>query len=344
MLEKYFKKELTLKKYNCGIVGTYLKRFIVWLEKQGYCQTTIRRHVREVFKFASWAEANKLKINHLDRLSLKKFSFHLAKFGSPYYQKGTHNHVYQSANVFVNFLEATGKVGFKDPYALTQPQKLFLEFREWMRTERGTLDSTLNNYRSPIIDLIQSLGDDPRLFNGKNVREFLIRDANCFSRTKLKNSAILGLRANDVSALHFSDIIWSDSTLVVSGKNRRETRLSLPQEVGDAILHYLKHGRPHIISDYVFITTVAPFKPITRQVVGKTVVRAINRTGISSPNQGAHLFRHSLASHMLRDGLSLPAIGALLRHASIETTTIYAKVDVNLLKEVAMPWPEVFPC
>ena len=120
--------------------------------------------------------------------------------------------------------------------------------------------------------------------------------------------------------------------------------MPLPQEVGKAILHYLRHGRPHKVGDRIFITTTAPFVPISRQAVGQTVARAIRRTGISAPTQGAHLLRHSAATRMLREGVSLPAIGALLRHASIETTTVYAKVDVDLLQEVAMPWPEVQPC
>jgi site-specific recombinase XerD len=156
--------------------------------------------------------------------------------------------------------------------------------------------------------------------------------------------ARLGLRASDVSGLKFADLRWRDGELVVSGKNRKETRLPLPQEVGEAILHYLKHGRPHIANDHVFITAVAPFAPILHFAVSGTVERALHRTGINSPTRGAHLLRHSVATSLLREGVSLPAIGELLRHASIETTKTYAKVDFALLKEVAMPWPEVTPC
>jgi len=157
-------------------------------------------------------------------------------------------------------------------------------------------------------------------------------------------AARLGLRASDISGLQFQHLVWARSVVIVAGKNRRKTELPLPQEVGDAILYYLQHGRPKITDEYVFITNTAPFIPIAPQTVGKAVARAIQRTGIEAPNRGTHLLRHSMATSMLRDGISLPAIGTLLRHASIETTTVYAKVDVGMLQEIAMPWPGVLPC
>jgi site-specific recombinase XerD len=109
-------------------------------------------------------------------------------------------------------------------------------------------------------------------------------------------------------------------------------------------LHYLHHARPHVSSERVFITTTAPLVPISRQAVGRAVRRALRRTDIKSTTKGAHLLRHSAATGLLRDGVSLQAIGALLRHASIDTTTVYAKVDVVLLSKIAMPWPEVSSC
>jgi integrase/recombinase XerD len=75
------------------------------------------------------------------------------------------------------------------------------------------------------------------------------------------------------------------------------------------------------------------------------VARALRRAGVTRPSRGAaHLLRHSVATSMLRHGASLQDIGALLRHRSIETTQIYAKVDVTTLQSVAQPWPEVQPC
>jgi integrase/recombinase XerD len=156
--------------------------------------------------------------------------------------------------------------------------------------------------------------------------------------------AQLGLRAGDVAALKWCDINWHDGTLCVMGKNRRQTRLPLPQEVGEAILDYAEHQRPRVPSPNVFLTTMAPLRPISPKTVTKITADALRRANVESPISGAHVLRHSAATNMLRQGASLPSIGAVLRHASVETTAHYAKVDVDLLHEVVRAWPEVSPC
>jgi integrase/recombinase XerD len=156
--------------------------------------------------------------------------------------------------------------------------------------------------------------------------------------------ARLGLRAGDVAALKWDDINWPEGTLRVAGKNRRATRLPLPQEVGEAILCYGEHHRPAVPSPYVFLTTIAPLGPLSSKTVTKIAARALRRANVESPSYGAHVFRHSAATTLLRQGVSLPSIGALLRHASIETTTLYAKVDPLLLHTVVRAGPEVLSC
>ena len=153
--------------------------------------------------------------------------------------------------------------------------------------------------------------------------------------------ARLGLRGSDVVGLRFADINWQDATLIVSGKSRRETRLPLPQDVGDALLHYLEYARPPVDIDRVFVKSMAPWGPISRQVIRQTAARAIQRAGIRAPTSGSRVFRHSAATMMLRQGASLQTIGDILRHTSIETSAHYAKVDIDLLQQVARPWPEV---
>ncbi len=152
--------------------------------------------------------------------------------------------------------------------------------------------------------------------------------------------ARLGLRAGDVRALRLAHIDWSHGRFRVIGKGRCETWLPLPQDVGDAIVHYVEHFRPASGDDHIFLRVYAPRGPLPSSgAISKLVRRGIQRAGIKAPSMGAHLLRHSAATDMLRQGSSLDVIGAVLRHRCIESTAHYAKVHVSLLRAVAQPWP-----
>jgi integrase/recombinase XerD len=155
--------------------------------------------------------------------------------------------------------------------------------------------------------------------------------------------ARLGLRAGDIVRLRLSDIDWKGAWIHVCGKGRRDTRLPLTQEVGQAVVAYLKRGRPRTDADALFVRCRAPFRALRSHcAVSMIVDQALHRAGVTRPSRGAaHLLRHSVAASMLRQGASLHEIAALLRHRSIETTQIYAKVDVTALRQIAQPWPEV---
>ena len=152
--------------------------------------------------------------------------------------------------------------------------------------------------------------------------------------------ARLGLRAGDVAGLRLTDIDWTNARLQVSGKTRRPTWLPLPQDAGDAILHYLNNSRPRVEGDSVFLISRAPYTPILTRQISSTAERAIRRSGVKTPSLGAHMLRHSAATAWLRQGLTLQAVGTLLRHANPDTTAIYAKVDRGLLRRIAQPWPQ----
>ena len=158
--------------------------------------------------------------------------------------------------------------------------------------------------------------------------------------------ARLGLRAEDVRSLRFEQIDWARGRITLTGKGRRESRLPLPQDVGDAMLAWLEDGRPQIDDPHVFLRYTAPLRPFTESAaISKIVRRAICRAGLTDvPSHGAHLLRHSAARALLEDGASLEAIGTMLRHRSIETTARYAKVDLDALGTIAQAWPEVVQC
>jgi integrase/recombinase XerD len=179
----------------------------------------------------------------------------------------------------------------------------------------------------------------------------LLDSCNRASPVGRRNRAILlllarlGLRAGDIAQLQLSDIDWKGARIHVCGKGGCHTPLPLTQEVGEAIVEYLQHGRPQVKTQTLFVGCRAPFRPFGSCCVSIMVARALYQAGVARPSRGAaHLLRHSVATSLLRQGASLQDIGTLLRHRSIDTTQIYAKVAVEELREIAQPWPEVQPC
>jgi len=153
--------------------------------------------------------------------------------------------------------------------------------------------------------------------------------------------AKLGLRANEVTTLTLDDIDWRSGEMLVQAKGRQRTRMPLPPDVGSAVVAYVRDGRPRSSCRRLFLRTLAPHVGFASgcaiTMIAKT---ALDRAGIRGhAHQGAHLFRHSLATELLRSGATLSEIGQLLRHESADTTRIYAKVDIEALRTLSLPWP-----
>jgi site-specific recombinase XerD len=182
--------------------------------------------------------------------------------------------------------------------------------------------------------------------------EHIIDSCDLKSPVGKRNRAILlllarlGLRAGDILDLRLSDIDWEGAWIYVSGKGHCQDRLPLTQEVGNGIVDYLQDGRPQTDTDVVFVRARAPFRAFgSHCAISVIVAQAMRRAGVTCQSRGAaHVLRHSVATSMLRKGVSLQDIAAILRHRSIETTEIYAKVDTTTLKQIAQPWPEVEIC
>lgn len=191
------------------------------------------------------------------------------------------------------------------------------------------------------------LATTPRFLGQADIDRLL---AACDGEDRLRDRAVilllarLGLRASEVANLIFGDIDWEDGRITLASKARREERLPLTQEIGDAILAYIERARPRIATTRVFLTDAAPIRPISRFAMKCIVRRALDRTGIESAHRGAHVLRHSAATAMLRGGASLAGVGAVLRHRSPSVTALYAKVDIGLLSEIAQPWGGRLPC
>jgi len=149
--------------------------------------------------------------------------------------------------------------------------------------------------------------------------------------------ARLGLRAAEVASLRLDDIEWRAGEIVVRGRGRTEERLPLPSDVGAAGAAYLRRDRPCRPEREVFLRACAPLRGLAPEGVSEVVRAASERAGLGS--FGAHRLRHTAGTELLRAGASLPEVAQVLRHRSVATTAIYAKVDHLALRELAMPWP-----
>ncbi len=152
--------------------------------------------------------------------------------------------------------------------------------------------------------------------------------------------ARLGLRAGEVAALEFSDLDWQAGQLRLrAGKCRRERVLPLPQEVGAALVEYLRHGRPASTERRLFLALTDPLRAFHPAAVTKIVQRNLVRAGIPLGRlTGAHMLRHTAASRMVNRGASFKDVADVLGHRSLQTTGIYAKLDLDALVGVALPW------
>ena len=190
-----------------------------------------------------------------------------------------------------------------------------------------------------------SMSSIPRAIHADQVRQLLAginrRSAmGCRDYAILLLLARLGLRSGEVAFLELDDIDWSTGKLSVRGKSGRRSELPLPAEVGEAIAAYLRHGRPQSTDRRVFLRAKAPIHGFRgASGVGSIVRHCILRAGLDTPTYGAHQFRHGLATELLRQGASLGEIGELLGHHNPQTTKIYTKVDLDVLRTLALPWP-----
>ena len=185
----------------------------------------------------------------------------------------------------------------------------------------------------------------PRFLSADSVQRVL---DGCDRQTSIgrRNYAILlllarlGLRACEVVGLNLEDIDWKEGQIAVRGKGGKPVLMPLPVDVGEAIATYLRRDRARCSVRRVFIRHRAPLVGFQNSLaICSLVMRALKEAGVESAHTGAHVFRHSLATNLLREGCSLDEIGELLRHQSPDTTAIYAKVDLVALRTLALPWP-----
>lgn len=207
----------------------------------------------------------------------------------------------------------------------------FAEERCWCRKRLAAAIMAPRVYAYESLPVGPSWDDVKRLLaTAEGDRPTDIRD-----RALLMLLAVYGLRAGEVTALRLKDFDWEREILTVPhGKRQRPRTYPLCRPVGDAVLRYLWEVRPRSDRREVFLTLVAPFRPLAVDGLGEVVRRRLHALGLTLPHYGSHVLRHACATHLLAQGLSLKEIGDHLGHQSPETTRIYAKVDLTALRTV----------
>lgn len=315
-------------------------RFVVFLQRKGVARPSVKvaSSYPLLDDYRNW-----LRIHR--GLSERTIARHLRHLHKLLPELGTATHDYDAAlvrNVVREWRERTGPADLR---TITSTLRSYLRFLAGAGLCRPNLDHTI----PPVVQW--RLSSLPRYLAAADL-ERVVASCDQLTRGRLRDRAILlllarlGLRAGDVAGLRLSDLDWTSGMLRLSGKARRQVRLPLPQDVGDAILAYIELERPRVDQEAVFLMMVAPYRSFSQSSHVSTIVAlALKRAGISdAPSTGASLLRHSAATSMLRSGATLEAVGTVLRHRSLDMTAHYAKVDIAMLEQIAQPWPGELAC
>ena len=214
----------------------------------------------------------------------------------------------------------------------------YLRYRATCGDQVGKLAAVISN---PVHWRLSTL---PKALNAENADRLLDAAASARKMPKRAYAIVrlaldVGLRSGEIAHLNLSDVDWHAGTLMLRGtKSLRQDVVPLPEETGKALADYLQHERPIIRHPAVFVRRVTgQTVPITSWAIQKVIKRTCLRIGL--PDVSAHALRHTVACRLVERGSSLKEVADLLRHRSLNSTLIYAKLDTPKLAAVALPWP-----
>ena len=285
------------------------------IESKGLTPGTIRGHTRQVRQFLQTVYGKGAV--KLDRLRAPVLNQYISDLASRYKPK-TLTNTTSSLRSFFKFAEMTGRC--QTPLSKAVPTTGF-----------------------------RSAAQVPKFLTEEQLATFLASFRSDGS-ADLRNRAMalclvrLGLRASEVVNLKLEDLDWRQGIIhLTAAKGRRHQILPLELDLRQSLVDYLSKARPKTKLRHVFLSLHAAGRPLRPNAVSAMTARALKRTGIAAPSQGAHLFRHTVASHLVQRGATIKEIADFLRHRSLDTAVLYAKVNFPLLQAAVQPWPEVKP-
>lgn len=302
-----FHGALVLPTMPSGRFDTQLTEFKSALVSRGMAPTTIKTYINRTQIFLRWASD---RYNDLSFVSLKDVDDFLATNHEAGWHLITLASHCISLRAFFIFAEGRG---------LCAPGI-------W----RGIVSPRLPQYTE--LPIGPSWADVRRLIRSVNGRT----PVELRSRAMFLMYSIYGLRASEVARLRLDDFDWRKETFCVHRAKRGGIQqFPIQYEVGEALLDYLQHGRPHCAGRFIFLTLQVPYRPLTRGAMWSVVGRRMKKLGINSVHRGPHSLRHACATHLLKKGSSLKEIADFLGHRTTQCVAIYAKYDQRSLRKVA---------
>jgi len=313
-----FKKECTMwtcHNHDLSPVHKYLEDYIDYLQNQcGLANNSIKVYSFHVRNFLDWAEKN--KNNTSDFLNAEMIHMYFT-------QKAPNQSKEQTR------LSSVSLRSFFRYFFLKENTNI--DFSKFVPTVKVWRQAQLPKFLTPEDVEILHLSIDLSTSKGR-------RDHAIFLLL-----ARLGLRAGEIVSLELKDLCWRTGKIIIRGKGNIEEHLPLLSDIGEALACYIQTDRGKGCSQHVFLRNFAPRVALSGPAaIGHIVRKVMNQAGVHIIGRGAaHILRHSLATKMIRAGASMTEISQILRHQSLSTTAIYAKVDIEDLRGVAQEWPSV---
>lgn len=287
------------------------ERFVLWMREADYAETTIHTHERVVRRFLDSAASYGLEdIASIDASHISNFIMEITG------HRGKVSYELNSLRVFFRYLHRSGMV-IKNP-AFFIPASNRLRLREHLPSVWEEDD---------ISTILQCVDRD----NPVGKRDYAM----------ILLAVRLGLRGSDIKKLRFSDVDWEKETLTVTQQKTKELLvLPLTNEIGMALIDYLKEGRPFSSEPYIFLALRAPYQPLSKyNHLHQVLNKYIKRSGIvlcADKAHGMHSLRHTLASRLLEQGTPIPVISGILGHRDSNTTMEYLRIGVEQLRSCTL--------
>jgi len=331
-LQSLRRSRITIKDYEL-----YLNRFLTFLEhEQVYTVSAIKE--RHILKFVSTMENNKVNIVSSLRVLFRfwyeehvieeRFHELLDKYKWVKHEKIPSYFTEAEISMIEKSVERSSNTGKRNYAMLLLASRLGLRASDIAGLKFNNIDWF---YSASEISMIEKSVERNSDVGKRNYAMMLL-------------ASRLGLRASDIAGLKFNNIDWEKNEIALK-QYKTGTPLTLPllSDVGNALIDYLKNGRFHSDSQYVFLAACAPYVPVTNLAVCSAIRSIILKSGVSVKNRhhGPHALRHSLASRLLENNVSIHVISETLGHTKTDTTLSYLRIDLLSLLKCALPVPPV---